>query len=147
MAILNYTTKIESTKTIGEIQGILAKAGAKSVSVDFDDDGQPVALTFAIALDQDFINYRLPSNADGVYEALCKAPKTSKAQRTMEQARRVAWRIIKDWVEAQLAIIEAKLATLPEVFLPYAIAPNGQTLFQIVEQHGVKALAAYREES
>ena len=140
MAILNYTTKINATKTIGEIQAILAKAGAKSVSVDFDD-GIPVALTFAIALEQDFINYRLPSNADGVYRALCREPKVTRAQKSMEQARRVAWRIVKDWVEAQLAVIEAGLATLPEVFLPYAIAPNGQTLFQIVEQHGVKALA------
>lgn len=140
MAILNYTTKIDANKTVGEIQGILAKAGAKSVSVDFED-AQPIAITFAIALNGEFINYRLPSNAEGVYKALCRDSKVTRAQRTMAQARRVAWRIVKDWVEAQLAVIEAGLATLPEVFLPYAIAPSGQTFFQIVEERGVKALS------
>lgn len=141
MAILNYTTKIDPTKTIGEIQMILAKAGANNVSVDFDD-GEPVAVTFLISLNQDFISYRLPNNADGVYRALCNEPKVTRAQRTMQQARKVAWRIVKDWVEAQLAVIEAGLVTLPEVFLPYAIAANGQTLFQVIEQHGIKALTA-----
>ncbi|MEM6598504.1 MAG: hypothetical protein AAF635_10070 [Cyanobacteria bacterium P01_C01_bin.69] len=143
MPILNYTTKIPASKTVGEIQAILAKAGAKSVAIDFDN-GEPIAVTFAITLKSEFINYRLPSNPDGVYNALCREPKVTRAQRTKEQARRVAWRIVKDWVEAQLAVIEAGLATLPEVFFQYAIAPNGQTLYQIAEQHGLKALTGSR---
>lgn len=48
-------------------------------------------------------------------------------------AQRTGWRILKDWVAAQLAIIEAGLATLPEVMLPYALLSDGQTLYKRVQ--------------
>ena len=47
-----------------------------------------------------------------------------------EQALRVSWRIIKEWVEAQMAIIEAGQAELSEVFLPYAVTKDGDTVYQ-----------------
>lgn len=50
------------------------------------------------------------------------------------QAIRTGWRIVKDWVEAQMALIEAGLASLPEVMLPYAITSNGETLYKRIEQ-------------
>ncbi|MBW4421556.1 MAG: hypothetical protein KME13_20415 [Myxacorys californica WJT36-NPBG1] len=69
MAILNYTTKIDPIKTVGEIQSVLAKHGAQNVSVDFVDS-LPVAVTFLIKLNDEFISFRLPSNHDGVYKTL-----------------------------------------------------------------------------
>ena len=48
--------------------------------------------------------------------------------RTKEQATRVAWRIVKDWLAAQLAMIEAGLVDLEEVFLPYAQNQAGRTV-------------------
>ncbi len=140
MAILNYTTKINPAKTVGEIQEILAKHGACSVSTDFDK-GMPVAIRFSVAVGDEILNFRLPSNHQGVYRALCKDAAVPKQYKTQEQSQRVAWRIVKDWVEAQMAIIESGLALLPEVFLPYALAPNGQTLFEAVQQKGLKFLA------
>jgi len=47
------------------------------------------------------------------------------------QAERVAWRIVKDWVEAQLAILESEMVHLDEIFLPYMVNNNGQTVFEI----------------
>jgi hypothetical protein len=139
MAILNYTTTIDPFKTIGEIQSILVKHGATNISVDYANQ-LPVALTFLVNLNGEFINFRLPSNHTGVYKALCKDADVPKKYKTEEQARRVAWRIVKDWTEAQMAIIKAGLATLPEVFLPYAVVGNGQTLYESVSQNGMKAL-------
>ena len=139
MAILNYTTTIDSLKTIGEIQAVLAKHGACSVSTEFTN-GVPVGICFAISLNGELLNFKLPSNAEGVYQALCKDKGVPNRYKTQEQARRVAWRITKDWVEAQLAIVQAGLALLPEVFLPYAVAPNGLTLFEAVKQRGLKFL-------
>lgn len=43
MPILNYTTKIAAAKTVGEIQAILARAGAQSISIDYDEHAQPIA--------------------------------------------------------------------------------------------------------
>jgi hypothetical protein len=56
------------------------------------------------------------------------------------QAQKVAWRIVKDWVEAQMAIVEAQLADMAEVFLPYAITKSGTTLYKEVQGNGMLML-------
>ena len=140
MAILNYTTTIDAAKTASEVQQILAKHGAKQVSIDYDED-LPSALQFMIVFAEQPVYFRLPCNVEGVYGALCKA-KVPASKRTMAQARRVAWRIIKDWTEAQLALVEARQAQLTEVFLPYVVADNGQSLFQVFADSKQKLLSA-----
>lgn len=73
--------------------------------------------------------FRLPCNVSGVYRAL-QNQKIERRYKSESHARRVAWRIVKDWIEAQLAIVEANQAEMAEVFLPYAIDGTGQTFFQ-----------------
>jgi hypothetical protein len=134
MPILNYTTSIDAFKTVGEVQKVLVKHGAKSVNVDYDDAGNPAALTFMIELEGRFISFRLPSQWQGVRKSLEKS-KAPKRLKTDAQAIRVAWRILKTWCEAQMAIIEAGLAELPEVFLPYAVRSDGQTMYHSLKSN------------
>jgi hypothetical protein len=47
-----------------------------------------------------------------------------------EQAERVAWRIVKDWVEAQMAILESEMVQMDEIFLPYMLNNQGHTVFE-----------------
>ena len=42
---------------------------------------------------------------------------------------RVAWRNIRDWVMAQLALYETEIIDMPQVFLPFATDAKGQTLY------------------
>ena len=51
------------------------------------------------------------------------------------QAVRVAWRIVRNWVEAQLAIIETRMVKTEQVFLPYAVTRDGKTLYEHVEKN------------
>lgn len=134
MPILNYTTKIPVHQTVGEILQILAKAGATNTSIDYDAAGEPVALTFTIRV-QDFpLRFRLPSKHAGVLKLLENDKSIDRtAYRTEAHARRVAWRIVKDWIDAQLALVEAEQASLAEVFLPYAVTKTGNTLYQEFE--------------
>ena len=134
MPILNYTTTISSFRTVSEIQQKLAKAGALSINISYDDKSEPVGLIFVILIRDEYVNFQLPSNWQGVLKAMQKDRSVQKRFKTEQQARRVAWRILKDWTEAQLAIIEAGLATLPEVFLPYAVMQNGLTVYQSFER-------------
>lgn len=133
MPILNYTTKIDSYKTITEIQKILATNGAKKMIVDNDVSGNPVALTFCIQLNGESIAFALPCNFDGVLKAMRNSSKVPRSLCNEEQALRVGWRIVKDWVEAQMAIVQAQLASIAEVFLPYAITKSGTTLFNYIQ--------------
>lgn len=134
MAIKNYTTSIDVFKTVGEIQSSLAKSEASQIGVDYEG-GQPVSVSFMLSVKGTEMLFRLPSNHDGVLRSLKSATgrNVTAKHRTPEQAKRVAWRIVKDWLEAQLAIIEAEVAQAEQVFLPYAVAKDGRTLFQHFE--------------
>lgn len=145
MPILNYTTSIEPIKTAGEIQGILAMKGARQISIDYDTDGTglPVAISFMILVFEQPVYFRLPCNVEGVYEAMCKyGSKVPPRLQNKAQAQRVAWRIIKDWVEAQMALVEAKQAQMAEVFMSYAIDSTGRTFFQAFAESKQKLLTA-----
>lgn len=128
MAILNYTTKIDPVKTVSEITKILVKHGAKKIVADYDDNGSPVAITFMVSVQDNPIAYSLPANHRGVLKAMQKQ-RVERRYQTEDQAKRVAWRIVKDWIEAQVAIVQAEVADMAEVFLPYAVTKNGNTLY------------------
>lgn len=136
MPLLNYTTTIAPQKTVMEIQSALAKAGASRILTDMDDDGNIVALSFELKNPETGtpIGFRLPTDWHPVYETLVRQ-RVSRGLQTPEQALRVAWRITKDWVEAQLAIIETKMVTPAQVFLPYAITKDGQTVYQYIAEN------------
>lgn len=136
IAMLNYSTTIDVFKTIGEIQQILTRANATRVVVE-NEDQQPVALTFGyVDKSGREISFRLPCNFVGIQKA-CEKKKLAPRFRTKEQAMRIGWRIIKDWLEAQLSMVEAELATTTEVFLPYAITKiGGKTMFELSQEPG-----------
>lgn len=134
MAILNYTTKIDHWKTIGEIQQALAKRGAQKIIVDNFNE-LPVGISFSILWHDKPICFAVPCNFKGVLRAMENSKRIAKSQCNEEQALRVGWRIVKDWIEAQLAIVEAEVATMAEVFLPYAVTKDGVTLYKFVESN------------
>ena len=72
--------------------------------------------------------FRLPCDWHPVLKILENDRKVPRSAANQIQAVRVAWRIVKDWVEAQMALVETRMVTTAEVFLPYAIMKNGQTL-------------------
>lgn len=49
MAILNYTTSVESEKTISEIQKCLVKHGATKIVTDYHE-GLPSGVTFCLVI-------------------------------------------------------------------------------------------------
>jgi hypothetical protein len=124
MAILNYTTKISAMKTVGEIGEILSSQKARKITFDNDEEGNPISITFCLMVGENMIAFCLSANWQGVQKALIKENVKNEC-RSREQAVRVSWRIIKDWTEAQLAIIEAGQASMAEVFLPYAVKKDG----------------------
>lgn len=126
MPLLNYTTKVDVFTTLGAIQGQLVKHGAKKIMQDYDEQQRLAAICFLIDTPTGPRGIRLPANVDAVYEVL----RRQKVKCDREQAERVAWRILKDWVEAQMAILESEMVQMDEVFLPYMLNSSGQTLFE-----------------
>lgn len=132
MPILNYTTKVPVENTINDLQKILAKAKANAIMTEFDPTGFPCALSFRVKINEKELHFRLPVDVAGVGRAL----KADREYRDEAHARRVAWRIIKDWVDAQMGLIASQQAELAQVFLPYATTDQGQTLYEALQGKG-----------
>ena len=130
----NYTTKVPANRSIQEIQEALAGAGASGVMMDFDPPtGNAVGLTFAIDVNGRFLNYKLPVDLDKFRQALL-SDGVHRAQNDEGYVYRVAWRCVRDWVMAQMALIKTEMAKLDQVFLPYAIAQNGATVYHALTE-------------
>lgn len=137
MSVLNYTTQIAAAKTIGEVQSLLAKHGANRIAVDYTD-GQPSGLTFALTTPHGPRLFTLPVDVDAMHRLLVaeheagrlKGGRSNAVMRSREQAERVAWRVIKDWLAAQLALVQTEMAAMDQVMLPYLHADqSGRTLY------------------
>jgi hypothetical protein len=134
MPLLNYTTTIDPLKTAGEIEYILIKHGATAVMKSCAG-GRVESLQFKIPTGSGELPIKLPINVGPVLEVLKQQKREcSKVQATEEQAERVAWRILKDWVEAQMAILETQMVQLDQIFLPYIMANAKQTLYEVMKE-------------
>ena len=132
MTLLNYTTTIDVHKTLAEIQKILVAHGARKIMYDYDDSGHIQELCFQIATANGDRGIKLPANIPAIFEVLKQQKKSGKIKNNpnYEQAERVGWRIIKDWVEAQMAMLETQMVQMDEIFMPYMVYRNGQTYFE-----------------
>lgn len=130
MPLLNYTTTVAATKTIGEVQRMLARAGATQIMSNFDGRGAVTGMAFLIETPLGPRGFKLPVQTERV-EAVLKHQRVAPRYRGVEQAERVAWRIVKDWLEAQLAIIETEMVTFDQVMLPYMTDDRGQTVYEL----------------
>lgn len=135
MAIKNYTTNINVNKTIGEIQEILSKHGANAIMTEYSN-GNVVGLSFKILTPRGELGIKLPSNTERVLQVLKNQRKNnSQVKDTFEQANRVAWRIIKDWIDTQMAVLETEMVEMEEIFLPYVLNKQGQTLYEAFKEN------------
>lgn len=143
MGLLNYTTKIDADKTAQEIAKILSMHGAKAVLTEYDEkEGLVKAISFQINLNGRDMGFRLPCDWKPVYEVMAKGKKFIWGERGEKQksdlgaqAVRTAWRIVKDWTEAQMALVETQMVTTQQVFLPYMVMPGGQTLSEKINEN------------
>jgi hypothetical protein len=115
--------------------------GASAVMTEYDPvDNFVTALSIKIKLNDQQMSFRLPTDWRPVYEILIKGKKVPWDQKRKAhfesewklQAVRTSWRIVKDWTEAQMALVETQMVTTAQVFLPYAVMRDGRTLGETV---------------
>jgi hypothetical protein len=65
-----------------------------------------------------------------------------------QQAARTAWKIVQDWIEVQMSMIQMKQADTLEVFMPYIWDGHAQkTIYQIAQERGFAGLLPEKTES
>lgn len=139
MPIKNYTTEVAVSKTMGEITQLLSRKGVSRISTLFDEAGDPTGIGFTMKTEYGLRDFEFIVNYDGVLKVL-KAEAQPRYQ-TKAQASRVGWRIARDWLDAQVALVEIGLASMDQVFMPYMIAgPHGETVYSMIRAQGLKEL-------
>jgi len=138
MPIANYTTKVPVARSVQWIQEVLSANGAKAIMMDYEA-GEPCAVTFRIDQGDQRLGFRLPCDWKKTLTVLNRSKIPNSLKRN-DQAKRVAWRCVHDWIRAQLALVEIGAASLDQVMLPYAITNNGMTLYERIGEAGLKQI-------
>lgn len=141
MPIKNYTSN--SANTFSNIQKILSTHKAQSIMFDYDNNGRIKGIGFALVIDNKLIGFKLPARVEAVEQVFyaAKKPKYNwqKADpltdKEKDQAYRTAWANVKDWIDAQMAMIDTGMVKPEEVFLPYAVTKTGATYFEAIKNN------------
>lgn len=133
----NFTTIVPASQTISEIQELLSGYEVSAMMTEYDGR-QVSAVSFKMDVAGKQMAFRLPCNWRGVLEVFHRQGITPsllkhKDKSLENQAIRTAWRIVLNWIEAQLALVEVNMVTIPQVFLPYTIMSDGRTLAEHAE--------------
>jgi hypothetical protein len=91
--------------------------------------------------------YTLPCDVDAMHKVLDRQWRHGEIPpryATPEHAERVAWRVIKDWLEAQLALVAAQMATLEQAMLPHMheSGMDSPTMFERYVESGPRRIEA-----
>ena len=144
MTIYMETTTISAEETVGQIQRVLGRYGANAVQLDYQN-GEVTAVYFKLEVSGNTVPFNLPCRFEPIYKVLYNRVKRFKPgteENLRQQAKRVGWRQILKWIEAQMALIETHMVKMEEVFMPYIqVHANGQTLFEKIEAQKFKALS------
>lgn len=131
--------------TFDKIQSVLASHGANKIMYDYSTDGTLEALTFGMQIEGVQIGFRLPALVENVVEIMYGGKdrygfpkKITDAQRA--QAYKTAWANIRDWIDAQMALIDTKQVKLEQVFLPYMMGKNNESLYEQISKTKFKLL-------
>lgn len=161
MPLLNYTTEVPSTRSIAEITRMLTEGGASAIMLENGADKEIVAVSFMLDTTFGRTAFSIPANVPAVVMALNAQIKaeTERQRRSSNykrkispslfnnkaQAERIAWRIAKDWLEAQLAIHSIGSAKLEQIMLPFATS-GGKSFYQRLVERGSLALPSPERE-
>lgn len=144
MTLFMESTEISAEKTAAQVVGLLAQSGARKIMQDYEG-GKIVALSFTMMLNGQESPFRLPINTNAIVDLMKqreKAKKSAYHRRSVdvEQCERIAWRQVYRWLQAQLALLETNMVTSTEIFLPYLLLANRQTLYRELERGNFKSL-------
>lgn len=149
----NYTSNVPVPTTIARIESVLIRVGVSGITKEYGPQAEVCALTFHIALGETRVAVRLPANREAALNALwddykAKHPRGRLTRKDLvQQAERTAWKLMQDWCEVQLSLIQVKQAEFLEVFLPFVWdGGKRQTFYTQIKGGGYKALLPERTE-
>jgi hypothetical protein len=120
---------------------MLTEHGAGVILIENGPDKRPHSISFRIQTEYGILHFQLPARLAQIEKILAAKHRRTKREQIFEQAARTGWRVIRDWLEAQLSMISAGMVSMTEVFLPYVRNEKGQTLYERLKDQKFSGLA------
>lgn len=143
MNLKNYTSEVPAITSMGRIEKKLVEAGATDISKKYEN-GVCIAVRFRMLINMKPLFFELPAKVDACFKVMwaeISRPKENTKERTMQQAERTAWKIISDWVDIQISMVQLEQAELMQVFLPFVFDPvKEKTFYNQIKEGGFKGL-------
>lgn len=150
MFLKNYTSDVPISQTIYRIEQVLLTCGVTGISKEYGIDSKLTAIMFRLMGPGDKPHYvRLQANEEAATKALFAdyLGRVNKPRKTeedfAEQGSRTAWRIVKDWVEVQMSMVQMGQAEAIEVFLPY-LYDGKRTYYAAMKDSNFAGLLTYK---
>jgi hypothetical protein len=142
--VKNYTSTVAASKSIQHIEDRLVTHGASNILKQYEDKCL-MGIAFILNVNGKQIPFKLPAHIKNVEKQLrseIKRPRSGTMQNIKEQAERTAWKLLADWVDIQLSLVELQQIQFLEMFLPYVYDHQTQkTFFEKLEETGFKQLS------
>lgn len=147
--IKNYTSTVPATRSVAYIEHRLVKFGARNIVKSYDSNGTLSGLCFVIEPHgTGQLTFSVPARTKEVERRLyseVRRPRPETKKKISEQAERTSWKLLSDWVEIQLSLVELGQVEFMEVFLPYAVtgmSESGvpQTFYEKIKNSSFKLL-------
>lgn len=134
MPLKNYSTEIPVDKTVTDMQKVLARHGAKSITVEYDN-GEPAVVRFRYPTQFGELPFRVPVAVEPVWRYLVNKGQEvgiDRRFRTKQQAARIAWRSGLDWLKLQLDFVDTGMVSFEQAMFGYLTAPGGRTYYELM---------------
>jgi hypothetical protein len=133
MPIKNYASTMPADKSIARIQDALVSHGAEGLLFEYEPGtGRIKALKFLMGIHGNTVGFSLPVDWK-LFQAVLKKQGVRRWD-DEEYCYRVAWANLRDWVDSQMALLETRMVEMPQIFLPFALGKDGQTLYEKVSE-------------
>lgn len=106
-------------------------------------DGKVESLNFSCLIGEKEFFFRLPAMVENVTQIMFGSRRRGRTSHgpfleitdvQKDQAYKTAWANIRDWIDAQMAMIDTQQVKMEEVMLPFLIVKGNKTLFQQMEE-------------
>lgn len=131
MKIYMGSTRFTVKQSLSDVTEILHRFNATAITQEYDPATKEInGLTFTVPVRGQKECYRLPLSWDGIFtkiqaEYKRASSRTANAKSDMELARRIAWRQLFMWLQANFALLDLSMVEPGQALMPYLLPHQG----------------------
>lgn len=136
---LPYENATSGDKALGDIQKLLRQFGCKKFGSFIDEDEQILTVQFVhrgktVSIPASMRGYAAAWLQAHPYTSRMKKTKVEHERQALEKASVAVYSVVRDWVKANVTLVETGIMSFEGAFLGQILLPNGQTILDYAQR-------------